>query len=85
MATSERITYKDHFANEIRSLIRSGVSAIDCADKFRDKEWMIIDHSEYARNTRLDLYELANNDKQLLEFTVDVIQCMRYNVSQIED
>ena len=85
MTTSTRTTYKERFAKEMLSSIRSGVSAIDCADKFRDKEWMIIDQSQYARNTRLDLYELANNDKHLLEYIIDVIQWMQYNISQIED
>ena len=85
MTTSMRTTYKEHFAKEMLSSMRSGVSAIDCADKFRDKEWMIIGHSQHARNTRLDLYELANNDKHLLEYIIDVIQWMQYNISQIED
>ena len=64
MTANERITYKSRFANEILSSMQSGVSAIDCAEKFRGNEWMAIDHSQYARNTRLDLYEIANNDKK---------------------
>ena len=57
----------------------------DCADLFRDFEWMIIGNEEYANSTRLDLYEAAKNDKHLSAFIIDVIQCMRYNASQIED
>ena len=57
----------------------------DCADLFRGYEWMIIGNEEYARSTRLDLYEAAKNDKQLSAFIIDVIQCMRYNASQIEN
>lgn len=89
MTTVTRITYERHFINSILSCFYSqdnnSGSAMDCADRFRELEWMATDDTEYARNTRLDLYEAAKGDKKLLAFIIDVIQCMRYNVSQIED
>ena len=89
MTTITRTTYERHFSNSILSFFYSPDSnsgaAMDCADQFRDLEWMTTDDAEYARNTRLDLYETAKGDKKLLTFIIDVIQCMRYNVSQIED
>jgi len=85
MAENERITYDGHFANTILHFFyspdRHSDSAMECADKFRNDEWMIDDDAEYADNTRSDLYEIGKNDKTLLEFIVDVIQCMRYNKS----
>tara|TARA_Y100001937_G_C6857230_1_gene214752 strand:- start:142 stop:408 length:267 start_codon:yes stop_codon:yes gene_type:complete len=83
-----RTTYDGHFANEILSFFyspdRHSGSAMECADKFRDDEWRVIDDAPYAHHTRSDLYEIGKNDKELLEFIVDVIQCMRTNVENSE-
>jgi len=80
-----RITYEGFFANQILSDFyspdRHSDSAMDCADKFRDDEWKITDEAPYAAHTRSDLYDLGKNDKALLEFITDVINCMRYNRS----
>jgi len=83
-----RTTYDGFFANQILSDFyspdRHSDSAMDTADKFRDDEWRAIDDAPYAHHTRADLYELGKNDKALLEFIIDVIQCMRYNKSMEE-
>ena len=88
MATNKRITYDGHFANTILHFFyspdRNGNSAMNCADCFRDEEWMLTQDTECADNTRADLYELGKNDKELLEFIVDVIGCMRYNEENSE-
>ena len=88
MAENGRITYDGHFANQILSHFyspdRNSKSAMNCADRFRDEEWRVTDDAPYADNTRADLYELGKNDKQLLEFIVDVIQCMRSNEENSE-
>ena len=88
MAENDRITYDEHFANQILSPFyspdRNSKSAMNCADRFRDEEWRVTDDAPYADNTRADLYELGKNDKQLLEFIVDVIQCMRSNEENSE-
>jgi len=83
-----RTTYDKHFANQILSDFyspdRRNGSAMDCADRFRNDEWRVDDDAPYAENTRNDLIKLAMQDKELLEFIIDVIQCMRYNRSQEE-
>ena len=88
MAENERITYDEHFANAILHFFyspdRSSESVMNCADRFRDEEWRVTDDAPYADNTRADLYELGKNDKELLEFIVDVIQCMRSNEENSE-
>ena len=87
MAATKRISYDGHFANQILHYFyspdRTSESAMNCADKFRDQEWMALD-GEAGDNTRSDLYEIGKYDKQLLEFIVDVIQCMRSNVANSE-
>jgi len=88
MVINERITYDGFFANQILSHFyspdRNGDSAMNCADCFRDDEWRVTDDAPYADNTRSGLYEIGKNDKALLEFIVDVIQCMRSNVANSE-
>lgn len=54
---------------------------MDCADRFRDEEWRIDDNALYASNTRSDLYEIGLNDPALMEWIIEVINCMRYNRS----
>jgi len=83
-----RTTYAGFFANQILSDFyspdRHSDSAMDCADKFRDDEWRVIDDAPYAHHTRSDLYELGLEDKALSEFIIDVIDCMKYNRSMEE-
>ena len=84
-----KTTYDGHFANQIMSDFyspdRHSDSAMDTADKFRDEEWRLDDDAPYADNTRADLYELGTQDKELLDFIINVIQCMRYNRSMEMD
>lgn len=83
-----RTTYASFFANQILSDFyspdRHSDSAMDCADKFRDDEWRVIDDAPYAHHTRSDLYELGLEDKALSAFIIDVINCMQYNLSMVE-
>ncbi len=85
MTNTERISYQGFFANQILSDFyspdRRNGSTMDTADKFRDEEWRLDDDAPYADNTRADLYELGTQDKELLDFIIDVIQCIRYNRS----
>ena len=87
MTTNERITYSGHFVNQIRNHFyspnRNGDSAMNCADKFRDQEWMALD-GEAGDNTQSDLYEFGKSNKTLLDFIIDVIECMRLNVKNSE-
>lgn len=80
-----RITYSGFFAHQILSDFyspdRRNGSAMDCADRFRDEEWRIDDNALYASNTRSDLYEIGLNDPALMEWIIEVINCMRYNRS----
>jgi len=88
MSNTTRTSYQGFFANKIMSVFyspdRTLDSPMDIADFFRDEEWRLDDDAPYADNTRADLYELGMQDKELLEFIIDVIQCMRYNRSQEE-
>jgi len=85
MSNTQSVSYDGFFANQILSSFyspdRHSDSPMTCADKFRDEEWRVLDEAPYADNTRGDLYELGLQDKELLEFIIDVIQCMRYNRS----
>ena len=80
-----RTTYDGFFANQILSDFyspdRHSDSAIDTADKFRDDEWRVDDDAEYAENTRNDLIKLGSNNLSLSVWIIEVINCMRYNVS----
>ena len=88
MSNTQRISYASFFAGQIMSAFHSpsisSAAAMDCADKFRDDEWRVIDDAPYAHHTRSDLYELGLGKPALLEFILDVINCMRYNRSQEE-
>ena len=57
---------------------------IDCADLFRDYEWMLTDDTDYAENTYQDLLK-SSDDEGFEVFLRYVIGCMKYNLSQIED
>jgi len=80
-----RTTYDGFFANQILSDFyspdRHSDSAMDTADKFRDDEWRVDDDAEYAENTRNDLIKLGSNNLSLSVWIIEVINCMRYNVS----
>ena len=84
----KRLTYAQYFTDTIlrffNSSDRNGDSAMNCADMFRDAEWKALD-GEAGKNTRSDLYKLGADDKALFEFIVEVIDCMEWNVNQIED
>jgi len=86
---NERISYEEFFSCQILSDFyspdRHADSAMDCADKFRDDEWKITDDAPYAAHTRSDLYGLGVGNKELTQFIIDVINCMRYNVSMVMD
>lgn len=59
-----------------------------CANLFRDDEWMLVDNADYAKNTYQDVLKLADDEDFKPCFKVfldDVIGCMKYNLSQIED
>ena len=88
MSNTQHITYDGFFANKIMSAFyspeRTLDSAMDIADFFRGDEWRLDDDAPYADNTRSDLYEIGLQDRDLLEFILDVINCMRYNRSQEE-
>ena len=58
---------------------------MDCADLFRDYEWMLTDDADYAENTLQDLHASAASDKKFLKFLDNVISSMKYNLRQIED
>jgi len=81
------VSYADEF-KEIKCFYESHEPYsgwdMDCADLFRDLEWMIIDNDNYAKNTYQDLIKLSN-DKGFKSFLSCVISSMKYNVSQIED
>ena len=87
--TNARTSYQGFFANQVLSDFyspdRHADSAMECADKFRNDEWRVCDDAPYADNTRGDLYELGLQDPALLDFIIDVIQCMRYNRSMEMD
>ena len=57
---------------------------MDCADLFRDYEWMLTDDADYAENTYQDLLK-SSGDEGFEVFLRYVIGCMRFNLSQIED
>ena len=57
---------------------------MDCADLFRDYEWMLTDNADYAVNTYQDLLK-SSDDKGFEVFLRSVIVCMVYNLNQIED
>ena len=86
MSNTQHLSYDWFFANQILSDFyspdRHSDSAMDTADKFRDDEWRLDDDAPYAENTRNDLIKLGANDLRLSVFILDVIACMRYNISQ---
>lgn len=57
---------------------------MDCADLFRDQEWMLVDNTSYAKNTYQELLS-SSNDKDFEVFLNDVVESMKYNLSQIEN
>ena len=63
---------------------RSGIE-MECADLYRDYEWMLTDDADYAKNTYEDLLVQSDNCKEFKKFLDAVIDCMKYNLSQIED
>lgn len=83
--SNNRISYQGVFANQILSDFyspdRHSDSAMECADKFRHDEWRVDDDAQYADNTRIDLLELGKDNKDLMFFIIDVIDCMKYNRS----
>jgi hypothetical protein len=86
---NERTSYEEFFSCQILSDFyspdRHADSAMDTADKFRDDEWRVSDDATYAEYTRSDLYGLGVGNKELTQFIIDVINCMRYNVSMVMD
>jgi len=88
MSNTQRISYASFFEDKIISVFYSADRTLDdamtIADSFRDDEWRVIDDAPYAHHTRSDLYELGLGEPALLEFILDVINCMRYNRSQEE-
>jgi len=88
MSNTQRISYASFFDDKIISVFYSADRTLDdamtIADSFRGDEWRLDDDAPYADNTRSDLYEIGSQDRDLLEFILDVINCMRYNRSQEE-
>jgi len=86
---NERTSYEEFFSCQILSDFyspdRHADSPMDTADKFRDDEWRVSDDAPYAEHTRSDLYGLGVGNKELTQFIIDVINCMRYNVSMVMD
>ena len=82
---NERISYEEYFSCQIYSYFyspdRHADSAMECADEFRNDEWRVAGDAPYAEHTRSDLYGLGVGNKELTQFIIDVINCMRYNVS----
>jgi len=80
-----RTTYASFFDDKIIDVFYSADRTLDdamkVADFFRGDEWRLDDDAPYADNTRSDLYEIGSQDRDLLEFILDVINCMRYNRS----
>ena len=61
---------------------------MDCADLFRNDEWMLVDNSDYAKNTYQDVLKLADDEDFkpcFKEFLDNVIECMKYNRSMEMD
>lgn len=87
MSLANKISYVDNF-KEIKNFYESKEPYngwdMDCADLFRHDEWMLVDDTSYAKNTYQDLLRLSNK-KGFKTFLSDVIGCMKYNVSQVED
>jgi len=88
MSNTQRISYASFFDDKIIDVFYSSDRTLDdpmkIADFFRGDEWRLDDDAPYADNTRSDLYEIGLQDRDLLEFILDVINCMRYNRSQEE-
>jgi len=84
-----RVTYSEFFANQILSDFyspdRHSDSAMDTADKFRDDEWRATDDSPYAHHTQIDLYKLGEGNRNLIFWIIEVIDCMFYNRSMVEE
>ena len=82
-----RTSYADQFKG-IKEFYDSHVPyngwEMDCADLFRDYEWMLTDDADYAENTYQDLLK-SSDDEGFEVFFRYVIGCMRFNLSQIED
>ena len=87
MDLTNRVSYVNKF-KEIKKFYESKKSYngwdMDCADMFRDDEWMLIDDEDYAQNTYQDLVDLVD-DKAFKPFLDEVISSMKYNVRQIEN
>ena len=69
-------TFKEYYSGEHYNGFE-----MDCADMFRHDEWKVIDDSDYGKNTRDDLFNIAGNDISFKHFVANVIECMKYNRS----
>ena len=82
-----RVSYADQFKG-IKEFYDSHAPYngwdMDCADLFRDYEWMLTDAADYAENTYQDLLK-SSDDEGFETFLRYVIVCMVHNLNQIED
>jgi hypothetical protein len=82
-----RTSYADQF-KKIKDFYDSHVPYngwdTDCADLFREHEWMLTDEADYAENTYQDLVK-SSDDEGFEVFLRYVILSMKHNLSQIED
>ena len=87
MKLTSKVSHADKF-KEIKNFYESHAPyngwEMDCADLFRDYEWMLTDDADYAKHTYQELLA-GSNDVKFKVFLNDVIGSMKYNLSQIED